>query len=102
VLSLSVQRWSIVRRVAVREYNHLNPEPTRARQDLLTKLVTAMAVRMQAPNISLLEQVVKDALAATEDLALRSGFFVGMAHGAAWGMNFEDEMRKHFTATVKR
>ena len=75
----------VLLRVARREYKTIDPEPTRAHQQVLENVVKLLAEKVSPKEGSTLALgVVQDAIHATEELALRAGYFVGLARGMAW------------------
>ena len=84
----------VIMRVARREYDALNPAGTRANQQILKNLVGILAERgtpdpLEARAAAL--DLANKAIDATEDLGVRSGFFVGLAHGMAWTFKFTEK-----------
>lgn len=79
--------FEVIQRIVRREYETLNPTPVRAHQQLLRNFVRALAAKVN-PNttigLSAVDDCVTDALNATEDLAVRAAFFVGMTVGFNW------------------
>jgi hypothetical protein len=75
----------VLLRVARREYKAINPKPTRAHQQVLKNVVKLLAEKVSPKEGSTLAMaVVQNAIHATEELALRAGYFVGLARGMAW------------------
>jgi hypothetical protein len=72
-------------RLARREYDTLNPGPVREYQAVIRTLVQTLAEQRNPLEGGVLAMtVLNDALDATENLAVRAGFFVGLARGIAW------------------
>jgi hypothetical protein len=76
----------VVQRVARLEYETLSDAGAKAHQQLLRNVLTVLIQRYmpkarQAEALEAAFEVIQGTLDATEDLALRAGFFVGLTHG---------------------
>lgn len=79
----------VVLRVARSEYESLSGGGTRDCQQVVRNIVRLLAEKVNPDAASLALNVLEDAFAATEDLAVRSGYFVGLGRGMAWMSELE-------------
>jgi hypothetical protein len=81
----------VLLRIVRHEYDTLSPESARQYQDLLRALVASLARQVNPEEGGKLAlEVVENALTATEDLAVRSTFFIGLTCGMIWLTNLTD------------